>query len=118
MAVTWKLIFTSRVSVTPKATLGDGTEVTDYANSMVMEVEGISGEYNSTRGEVVAFAAPDQKTASDYVEWSTLSASQPAFVQPLMDSWSGSVTADVVRRIQSQFNSPISETVPSWAQTE
>ena len=118
MAVTWKLIFTDRVTITPKATLGDGTEVTDYANSMVMEVQGTSGEYSAVRGQVVGFARPDQKTAADYVPWLSLSASKPAFIQPLMDSFSGSVTADVVTRIRSQFNSPIPETVPSWAQTE
>ena len=31
MAVDFTLIFTNRVSVLPKATLGDGTEVMDYA---------------------------------------------------------------------------------------
>ena len=118
MALTWELIFTDRVTITPKATLGDGTDVTDYADSMVMEVKGISGDYESTYGEVVAFAPPDQKTASDYVDWATLSASQPAFLQPLMDSWSGSVTANVVNQIESQFNAPIGETVPAWAGTE
>ena len=44
MALTWELIFTDRVTITPKATLGDGTDVTDYADSMVMEVKGISGD--------------------------------------------------------------------------
>ena len=118
MAVTWKLIFTDRVTITPKATLGDGTEVTDYANSMVMEVEGTSGEHSAVRGQVVGFARPDQKTAADYVPWSSLSASKPAFIQPLMDSFSGSVTADVVTMIRSQFNSPIPETVTAWSGTE
>ena len=118
MEITWELIFTDRVTITPRATLGDGTEVTDYANSMVMEVKGISGDYESVYGEVVAFASPDTKTASDYVEWATLSASKPAFIQPLMDSWSGSVTANVVNQIESQFNAPIGENVPAWAETE
>ena len=118
MALTWELIFTDRVTITPKATLGDGTDVTDYADSMVMEVKGISGDYESTYGEVISFATPDTKTASDYVEWATLSASHPAFLQPLMDSWSGSVTANVVNQIESQFNAPIGETVPAWAGTE
>ena len=118
MALTWELIFTDRVTITPKATLGDGTEVTDYADSMVMELKGIRGEYESVYGEVVAFASPDTKTASDYVEWATLSASKPAFIQPLMDSWSGAVTANVVNQINSQFNAPIGETVPAWEGTE
>ena len=118
MEITWELIFTDRVTITPRATLGDGTEVTDYANSMVMEVKGTSGEYSTVRGQVVGFARPDQKTAADYVPWSSLSASKPAFIQPLMDSWSGSVTANVVNQINSQFNAPIGETVPSWAETE
>ena len=118
MALTWELIFTDRVTITPKATLGDGTEVTDYANSMVMEVEGTSGEYSAVSGQVVGFARPDQKTAADYVPWLSLSASKPAFIQPLMDSWSGSVTANVVNQINSQFNAPIGENVPAWAETE
>jgi len=58
MAVEFELIFTNRVTVTPKATLGDGTEVTDYADSMVMEVRGVSGDYNATRGDYVAFVTP------------------------------------------------------------
>ena len=58
MEITWELIFTDRVTITPRATLGDGTEVTDYANSMVMEVEGTSGEHSAVRGQVVGFARP------------------------------------------------------------
>ena len=118
MAVEFELIFTNRVTVTPKATLGDGTEVTDYADSMVMEVKGTSGDYNAVRGDYVSFVAPSEKTAEDFVAWSTLSASQPAFLQPLMDSYSASVSAQVVSQIESQFNAPINENVPAWSETE
>ena len=109
------MIFTNRVTVTPKATLGDGTEVTDYADSMVMDLRGTDGDYTSFNGELVAFALPSQKINSNFVEWSTLSASQPAFVRPLMDSWTGSVSANVVNQIEAQKNKPMNETVPSWA---
>ena len=115
MAITWEMIFTDRVTVTPKATLGDGTDVTDYADSMVMELKGTDGDYTGIQGAQVAFATPDQKTSSNFVEWSTLSASQPAFVQPLMESWTGSVSASVVNKIEAQNNKPMKENVPSWA---
>ena len=123
MAVEFELIFTDRVTVTPKATLGDGTDVTDYANSMVMEVRGVSGGlesggYSATRGDYVAFATPAEKTAENFVAWSTLSASQPAFLQPLMDSYSGIVSAEVVSKIENQFNAPINESVTAWSGTE
>ena len=118
MAVEFELIFTNRVTVTPKATLGDGTDVTDYADAMVMEVKGTSGDYTGIRGDYVSFATPAEKTAENFVAWSTLSASQPAFLQPLMDSYSGTVSAQVVSQIESQFNAPINENVPAWSGTE
>ena len=118
MAVEFELIFTNRVTVTPKATLGDGTDVMDYADAMVMEVKGTSGDYSAIRGDYVSFAPPEDKTAEDFVAWSTLSASQPAFLQPLMDSYSATVSAQVVSQIESQFNAPINENVPAWSGTE
>ena len=118
MAVEFELIFTNRVIIMPHATLGDGTDVTDYADAMVMEVRGTSGDYSGIRGDYVSFAPPEEKTAEDFVAWSTLSASQPAFLQPLMDSYSGTVSAEVVSKIESQFNAPINENVPAWSGTE
>ena len=118
MAVVFELIFTNRVTVTPKVTLGDGTDVTDYADAMVMEVRGTSGDYSGIRGNYVSFVAPAEKTAEDFVAWSTLSASQPAFLQPLMDSYSATVSAQVVSQIESQFNAPVNENVPAWSGTE
>ena len=61
MAIEFELIFTNRVTVTPKVTLGDGTDVTDYADAMVMEVRGTSGDgalprYSAIRGDYVSFA--------------------------------------------------------------
>ena len=125
MAVTFELIFRDRVKVIPKITLRDGTEVTDYADSMVMEVKGTEGEHNFTVAEDINFAPPSEKTAADFVEWSTLSASQPTFLQPLMDSWSGSVTADIVTKITARSNAPTGEidpwltstVVPAWVST-
>jgi len=35
-----------------------------------------------------------------------------------MDSYSGTVSAEVVSKIESQFNAPMNENVPAWAQTE
>ena len=67
MALTWELIFTDRVTITPKATLGDGTDVTDYADSMVMEVNGISGDYESTYGEVVALGPNTAPIIHEYL---------------------------------------------------
>ena len=118
MAVDFTLIFTGRVSVLPKATLGDGTEVTDYATSTVMEVRGVSGDYSATRGDWVSLADPADMTADDFVPWSTFEASRPAALQPLMDSYFGSVSAEVVSRIESQFNASVTEDVPAWAETE
>jgi len=114
MAVEFNLIFTDRVEVLPKATLGDGTEVTDYARRTVMEVHGVSGEYSATISEWVSLASPADMVAADFIPWSTFEASRPAALQPLMDSYSGSVSAEVVNRIESQFNAPISENVPAW----
>ena len=118
MAVDFTLNFTNRVSVLPKAFLGDGTEVTDYATSTVMEVRGVSGDYSATNGDWVSLADPADMTADDFVPWSTFEASRPAVLQPLMDSYFGSVSAEVVSRIESQFNAPVTEDVPAWAETE
>ncbi len=118
MAVDFTLNFTNRVSVLPKAILGDGTEVTDYATSTVMEVRGVSGDYSATKGDWVSLADPADMTADDFVPWSTFEASRPAVLQPLMDSYFGSVSAEVVSRIESQFNAPVTEDVPAWAETE
>ena len=118
MAVEFTLIFTNRVQVLPKATLGDGTEVTDYATKTVMEVQGVSGDYSATRGDWVSLADPADMTADDFVPWSTFEASRPAALQPLMDSYFDSVSAGVVSRIESQFNAPVSESVPAWAGSE
>ena len=38
MAVTFTKVYTDRVEISPKETLGDGTEVTDYVDAMVLEV--------------------------------------------------------------------------------
>ena len=35
-----------------------------------------------------------------------------------MDSYSGTVSAQVVSQIESQFNAPINENVPAWSGTE
>ena len=118
MAVEFSLIFTNRVQVLPKATLGDGTEVTDYATRTVMEVHGVSGDYSATRGDWVNLADPADMTEADFVPWSTFEASRPAALQPLMDSYSGTVSAEVVSRIESQFNAPVNESVSAWAGTE
>ena len=73
MAVTFTKIYTDRVEVLPKATLGDGTEVTDYAQKMVMEVRGVSGDISAIRGDWVGFADPSTKTAETYEAWSSIS---------------------------------------------
>ena len=118
MALEFNLIFTDRVQVLPKATLGDGTEVTDYATRTVMEVQGVSGDYSATRGDWVNLADPADMVAADFVPWSTFEASRPAVLQPLMDSYFGSVSAEVVSRIESQFNAPVNESVSAWAGSE
>ena len=117
MAVDFTLIFTDRVQVLPKATLGDGTEVTDYATRTVMEVNGVSGDYSATRGDWVQLANPDDMTEGTFVDWDTFKATRPDALQALMDSYSGSVTAEVVSRIESQFNAPFSGE-PDWAGSE
>ena len=117
MALEFNLIFTDRVQVLPKATLGDGTEVTDYATRTVMEVKGVSGDYSAQRGDWVQLADPADMVEADFVPWSTFKASRPDALQALMDSYSGSVTADVVSNIESQFNAPFSGE-PDWAGSE
>ena len=118
MAVEFTLIFTNRVQVLPKATLGDGTVVTDYATRTVMEVNGVSGDYSATRGDWVNLADPADMTEADFVPWPTFEASRPAALQPLMDSYFDSVSAEMVSAIESQFNAPVSENVPAWAGSE
>ena len=116
MAVTFTKIYTSRVEISPKATLGDGKEVTDYVDAMVMEIEGVSGDFTARRGEWVRFAEPSTKTASDYVSWSSLSAaSRPTWVTEAMTAFEPTVTGDVVAMIQAQFNAPEYPSVTGWA---
>ena len=116
MAVTFTKIYTSRVEISPKATLGDGTEVTDYVDAMVMEIQGVSGSLSATRSEWVAFANPSTKTASDYVAWSSLSAaSRPTWVTSAMTKFQPTVTADVVAMIEAQINAPEYPSVTGWA---
>ena len=116
MAVTFTKIYTSRVEISPKATLGDGTEVTDYVDAMVLEVRGVSGDFSATRGEWVRFAEPANKTSSDFVSWSSLSAaSRPTWVTEAMTAFEPTVTGDVVAMIQAQFNAPEFPSVTGWA---
>ena len=116
MAVTFTKIYTDRVEISPKATLGDGTEVTDYVDAMVLEIEGVSGDFTARRGEWVAFANPSTKTASDFVAWSSLSAaSRPTWVTEAMTAFEPTVTGDVVAMIQAQFNAPEFPSVTGWA---
>ena len=118
MAVEFTLIFTDRVSVLPKATLGDGTKVTDYATRTVMEVRGVSGDYSAQRGDWVSLADPVDMTSADFVAWPIFEASRPDALQPLMDSYFASVSAQVVSGIESQFNAPVNESVSAWAGSE
>ena len=116
MAVNFKKVYTDRVEVSPKATLGDGTEVTNYVNAMVMEVQGVSGSLSASRAEWVAFADPSTKTNSNYVAWSSLSAaSRPTWVTSAMTDFEPTVTGDVVAMIQAQFNTPEYLSVTGWA---
>ena len=116
MAVTFTKIYTDRVEVSPKATLGDGTEVTDYVDAMVLEIEGVSGDFTARRGEWVRFADPATKTASDFVSWSSLSAaSRPTWVTEAMTAYEPTVTGDLVNMIQAQFNAPEYPSVTGWA---
>ncbi len=116
MAVTFTKVYTDRVEISPKATLGDGTEVTDYVNAMVLEVRGVSGDFSATRGEWVTFANPSTKTSSDYVAWSSLSAaSRPTWVTEAMTAFEPTVTADIVATIESKFNASEFPSVTGWA---
>ena len=118
MAVEFSLVFTDQVQVLPKATLGDGTEVTDYATRTLMEVKGVSGDYGAARSDWVSLADPADMTAADFVPWSTFEASRPAALQPLMDDFFSSVSGNVVISIERQFNVAVIEDVPAWAGTE
>ena len=70
MAVTFTKIYTDRVKVSPKTTLGDGTEVTDYVDAMVMEIQGVSGSLSATRGEWELFAVVSGCTFGKWgVKW-------------------------------------------------
>jgi len=95
--------------------LGDGTEVTDYANNVKLTLRGISGSVTATHTDYAYFAIPIQKTAADFVPWATLSASKPAFLQPLMDSWSAAASAAVVNDIKLQLNEPVNESITAWS---
>ena len=116
MAVTFTKVYTDRVEISPKATLGDGTEVTDYVDAMVLEIEGVSGDFQARRGEWVPFANPSTKTSSDFVAWSSLSAaSRPTWVTNAMTAFEPTVTGDVVAMIEAQFNAPEYPSVTGWA---
>ena len=136
MAVEFELIFTGKVVVLPWVTLSGGVTATNYAIRSMMEVKGTTGNHTSSSASVlqftdtsqdwVNFMAPSEKSADDFVEWSTLSASKPAFLQPLMDSYSASVSATVVNNIENQLiwsaaqplpplpDAPINDNVPDW----
>jgi len=116
MAVTFTKVYTDRVEISPKATLGDGTEVTDYVDAMVMEIEGVSGDFTARRGDWVRFADPATKTSSDFAAWSSLSAaSRPAWVTNAMTAFEPTVTGQVVAMIEAQFNAPEYPSVTGWA---
>ena len=116
MAVTFTKNYTNRVRISPKETLGDGTEVTDYVEAMVLEVKGVSGDFQAIRGEWISFASPSTKTASDYVAWSSLSAaSRPTWVTDAMTAFEPTVTGQVVDMIEAQFNAPEYPSVTGWA---
>ena len=110
------LLYTNRVSIKPKVTLGDGSEAVDYCERMVMEVKGSSGDLSATIGNWVGFADPSTKTAGDYAAWSSISANpRPGWVTAAMESFSGSVTAGIVGNIEGQINASINELVSAWA---
>ena len=116
MAVDFTVRYSTRVKVLPRATLVGGTEVNNYAEAMVVDVIGISGDYNHTIGAWVNFVSPSQKDPEGYVGWNSLSAGPlPDFAKTAAASWTGSVTADVVSGIESQFNAPVDDYVPEWA---
>ncbi len=116
MAVEFTIKYTDRVRVLPKATLQDGSSVNDYAEAMVVDLYGVSGDYHSTYGSWVAFVPPSQKGPAGYVPWGTLSADPlPAFAKTAAESWSGGVSSQVVAQIEQQFNAPINDSVSGWA---
>jgi len=116
MTVDFTIRYSDRVKILPKATLNDGSEVSDYAEAMVVDLVGVSGSYTTTIGNWVNFISPSDKGPAGYVSWSSLSAGAlPDFAKTAGESWSGSVSGQVVTQIESQFNAPINETVPDWA---
>ena len=116
MAVNFTIKYTDRVKVLPKATLKDGSTVSDYAEAMVVDLHGVSGEYSSTWGAWVNFIPPSQEGPDGYVPWGTLSADAlPDFAKAAAASWSGGVSSQVVSQIEQQFNAPINADVPDWA---
>ena len=116
MAVTFTKIYTDRVELSPKETLGDGTEVTDYVQKMVMEVRGVSGDISATRGDWVGFADPSTKTAETYEAWSSISGTtRPTWVTSAMEAYAPTITGTVTNMIEAQFNAPVDESVSAWA---
>ena len=116
MAVNFTIKYTDRVKVLPKATLKDGSTVSDYAEAMVVDLHGISGEYSSTWGAWVAFVSPSKRDPDDYTPWSSLSADPlPSFAKTAAESWTGSVSANVINGIEQQFNAPVTDSVTGWA---
>ena len=116
MAVNFTMRYTDRVRVLPKTTLKDGSTVSDYAEAMVVDLQGVSGDYRSTYGEWVSFVSPSNREPAGYTPWSSLSADPlPDFAKTAAESWTGSVSANVVNQIEQQFNAPINEAVAAWA---
>ena len=116
MAVNFTTRYTDRVKVLPKATLKDGSTVSDYAQAMVVDLHGVSGDYSSTWGEWVSFVSPANRDPEGYTPWSSLSADPlPAFAKTAAESWTGSVSANVIGGIEQQFNAPVDDSVPGWA---
>ena len=116
MAVNFTTRYTNRVKVLPKATLKDGSEVSDYAEAMVVDLHGVSGNYRSTYGSWVGFISPSEKEPAGYTTWSSLSADPlPAFAKTAAESWTGSVSANVINGIEQQFNAPVTDSVTGWA---
>ena len=115
MAVDFTVNYTDRVRVLPKAILQDGSEVSDYAEAMVVDLVGVSGDYSSTNGDWVSFIPPSQKGPAGYVPWGTLSADAlPDFAKAAAASWTGSASGLVVSQIEQQFNAPMNEAVSGW----
>ena len=116
MAVNFTTRYTDRVKVLPKATLKDGSTVSDYAQAMVVDLHGVSGDYSSTWGEWVSFVSPANRDPAGYTPWSSLSADPlPAFAKTAAESWTGSVSENVIGGIEQQFNAPVDDSVPGWA---